>query len=188
MSNSGLYRTGLVFSVLTALGWILFVVGSMNSAPGTETGALESHLSRADSSALLMYTWGGILGSLMVIPVFLAFFQGFRREIGSILAVPVTFAIVGVAFLPLGFMVDTGSMIYYYGPAVAAAEGPDAELVLKAAQLAQDSIEVTWAVGSFLAYGGSIMWMAILLLRARQGPRWVNRVWRAEPSGFPERP
>ena len=83
MSNSGLYRTGLVFSVLTALGWILFVVGSMNSAPGTETGALESHLSRADSSALLMYTWGGILGSLMVIPVFLAFLQGFRREIGS---------------------------------------------------------------------------------------------------------
>jgi hypothetical protein len=174
MSNKGLYQTGLVFAVLTALGWILFVVGSLSFPQGEGAGALESYLARADSSAVLMYTWGGILGSLMVIPVFLALFQGFRRETGSILAVPITFAMVGVAFLTMGFMVDTGSMIYYFGPAVAAAEGSDAELMMKAAQFAQDSIEMTWAIGSFLAYGGSIVWIAILLFRASRAPRWMN--------------
>ncbi len=174
MSNKGLYQTGLVFAVLTAFGWILFVVGSMSFPQGEGAGALESYLALADSSAVLLYTWGGVLGSLSVIPVFLAFFQGFRRETGSVLAVPVTFALVGVAFLTMGFMVDTGSLIYYFGPAVAAAEGPDVELMVKSAQLAQDSIEVTWAIGSFLAYGGSIVWMAILLLRASRAPRWIN--------------
>jgi hypothetical protein len=112
MSNKGLYQTGLVFAVLTALGWILFVVGSMAFPQGEGTGALESYLARADSSAALMYTWGGILGSLLVIPVFLALFQGFRRETGSILAVPITFAMVGVAFIKNGFIVDKGYIIY----------------------------------------------------------------------------
>ena|GEM_PF-6986020 len=36
---------------------------------------------------------------------------------------------------------------------------------MKAAQLAQNSIEVTWCIGSFLAYGASVLSMAILLLR-----------------------
>ena len=57
---------------------------------------------------------------------------------------------------------------------MAAAEGSDAELMMKAAQFAQDSIEVTWAIGSFLAYGGSIVWIAILLFRASRTPRWMN--------------
>jgi len=34
MSNKGLYQTGLVFAVLTALGWILFVVGSLSFPQG----------------------------------------------------------------------------------------------------------------------------------------------------------
>ncbi len=174
MSNKGLYQTGLVFAALTALGWILFVIGSMSFPQVEGAGVVEGYLARADSSANLLYTWGGVLGSLSVIPVFLAFFQGFRQETGSVLVVPVTFAVVGVAFLTMGFMVDTGSLIYYFGPAVAAAEGPDAELMVKAAQLAQDSIEVTWAIGSFLAYGGSVVWMAILLFRASRVPRWMN--------------
>ncbi len=176
MSDKGLYQTGVVFAVLTAVGWILFVVGSLSFPQVEEAGAVESYLARADSSAVLLYTWGGVLGSLSAIPVFLAFFQGFRRETGSVLAVPVTFAIVGVAFLTMGFMVDTGSLIYYFGPVVEGAEGQDAALIVKAAQLAQDSIEVTWAIGSFLAYGGSIVWMAILLLRASGAPRWMNWV------------
>ena len=174
MSNKGLYQTGLVFTALTALGWILFVIGSMSFPQVEGAGVVEGYLARADSSANLLYTWGGVLGSLSVIPVFLAFFQGFRQETGSVLVVPVTFAVVGVAFLTMGFMVDTGSLIYYFGPAVAAAEGSDAELMVKAAQLAQDSIEVTWAIGSFLAYGGSVVWMAILLFRASRAPRWMN--------------
>lgn len=110
----------------------------------------------------------------MVVPVFLAFLQRFRREAGAVLGVPVTFGILGSALLALGFMVDTGSMIYYFAPAVAAAEGPNVELIMQAAQLAQDSIEVTWAIGSFLAYGGVILWMAVLFLRASRAPKWIN--------------
>lgn len=84
----------------------------------------------------------------MVVPVFLAFLQRFRREAGAVLGVPVTFGILGSALLALGFMVDTGSMIYYFAPAVAATEGPNVELIMQAAQLAQDSIEVTWLLGA----------------------------------------
>jgi hypothetical protein len=175
MSNKGLYKTGLVFAVLTALSWILFVIGNFGSS-STAGGIVEAYIARSESASLLMYTWGGIFGSLFVVPVFLAFFQGFRHEVGSVLAVPVAFAILGVVFLTMGFMVDTGSMIYYFGPAVAAAESADATLIVKAGQLAQDSIEVTWAIGSFLAYGGSIVWMAILLLRSERVSRWVNWV------------
>jgi hypothetical protein len=175
MSNRGLYKTGLVFAVLTGLSWILFVLGSFG-ASGSAGGVVETYIARSESASLLMYTWGGIFGSLFVVPVFLAFFQGFRYETGSVLAVPVAFAILGVVFLTMGFMVDTGSLIYYFGPAAAAAEGSDAELIVKAGQLAQDSIEVTWAIGSFLAYGGSIVWIAILLLRSERAPKWVNWV------------
>ena len=174
MSNKGLYQTALVFAALTTLGWLLFVLGSLGSAQAGGAGVVESYLAGAESSATLLYTWGGVLGSLSVIPVFLAFFQGFRKQTGSVLAVPVTLAVVGVAFLTLGFMVDTGSLIYYFGPAVAGAQDVDPVLMVNSAQLAQDSIEVTWAVGSFLAYGGSIVWMAILLLRASAAARWLN--------------
>jgi len=174
MTNKALYRTSLVFALLTALGWILFVAGSMGLSSGTGAGNVENYLAQADSPAMLMYTWGGILGSLMVVPVFLALFQGFRRQAGVVLAVPVTFGILGVVFLTLGFMVDTGSMIYYFAPALAAVEGPNVELVMQAAQLAQDSIEVTWAIGSFLAYGGAVLWLAILLLRVDRAPKWIN--------------
>jgi len=176
MSDRGLYKTGLIFALLTALSWALFVVGSFGLAQEGDGGVVEDYLARAESAASLMYTWGGIFGSLFVIPVFLAFFQGFRHETGSVLAVPVTFAIVGVAFLTLGFMVDTGSMIYQFGPAVAEAEAQEAERMVMAARLAQDSIEVTWAIGSFLAYGGSIVWMAILFLRSDRASRWMNWV------------
>ncbi len=175
MSNKGLYKTGLIFAVLTALSWFLFVMGNFGSS-GSAGGIVEAYIARSESSSILMYTWGGIFGSLFVVPVFLSFFQGFRRETGSVLSVPVAFAILGVVFLTMGFMVDTGSMIYYFGPAAAAAEGADAELIVKAAQLAQDSIEVTWAIGSFLAYGGSIVWMAILFLKSEQVAKWINWV------------
>ena len=171
MSNSGLYRTGLVFAVLTALGWVLFLVGAVGQPPQGEIGVVEAYLAAANSAALVMYNWGGILGSLFAIPVFLAFYQGFRHDTGSVLAVPVTFAIVGVAFLALGFMVDSGSMVYQLGPAVSEAAGEEARQLTRAAQMAQDAIEVTWAIGSFLGYGGPIVWMAILLFRSTKAPR-----------------
>lgn len=174
MSSKALYRTSLVFALLTALGWILFVAGSIGVSSGTGAGDVENYLAQADSPAMLMYTWGGILGSLMVVPVFLALFQGFRRQAGAVLVVPVTFGILGVVFLTLGFMVDTGSLVYYFSPAVAAAEGANADIIMQAAQLAQDSIEVTWAIGSVLAYGASVLWIAILLLRASRAPKWIN--------------
>ena len=66
MSNKGLYQTGLVFAVLTALGWILFVVGSLSFPQGEGAGALESYLARADSSAILgvVYHLAGVISIL----------------------------------------------------------------------------------------------------------------------------
>ena len=174
MLNRGLYQTGLVFAILTALAWILFVVGLISSTQGQDAGLVEGYLASAESSASLMYLWGGILGSLFIIPVYLAMYLGFQREIGSVMLAPLAFAIVGVVFLTLGFMVDVGSGIYHFGPAVAQAEGQNAETMVLAAQLAQDSIEMTWAVGSFMAFGGPLVWIAILLFRSSRVPGWLN--------------
>lgn len=174
MSNKGLYQVGMVFAFLTTLSWVVFVFGMLTTGQGDTGGLVETYIARSESASILMYTWGGIFGSLFVIPVFLALYQGFRRETGSVLMVPVVFGIVGVVFLTLGFMVDTGSMIYYFGPAVAAADGADAELMVKAASLAQDSIEVAWSIGSILAYGFPIVWMAILFFRSKLVKNWLN--------------
>jgi len=176
MSNKGLYRTGFVFSLLTAFGWVLFIAGMLTASQGAGAGPVADYLARANSTSILLYTWGGVLGSLAVIPVFLSFYQGYRQETGSVLIVPLVFGLVGVAFLTMGFMVDTGSMIYYFGPVVSASVSANAEAVVQAAQLAQDSIEVTWSFGSFLGYGGAVLWMALLFLKNSSTPKWLNWV------------
>lgn len=55
MSNKGLYKTGLVFAVLTALSWILFVIGSIGSS-GSAGGIVETYIAQSESASLLMYT------------------------------------------------------------------------------------------------------------------------------------
>ena len=173
MSDKGLYKTGLVCAVLTALSWAAFVYG-MIASPKDPIETLADFMAFAGSGGALAYLWGGIFGSLLVIPVFLAIYHGFRQEIGSLLVVPVSFGIVGAALLALGFMVDSGSSAYQYKLDLAASEGPNTEILIQAAQLAQNSIEMTWAMGSILAYGLAIVWMAVLLLRSDRVPGWLN--------------
>lgn len=175
MSNEGLFKTGLICAILTALSWTAFVYG-MIASPKDPIETLADLVAFAESGGALAYLWGGIFGSLLVIPVFLAIYQGFRQEIGSVLAVPASFGIVGAAMLALGFMVDSGSAAYQYPLDLAATEGADTETLIQAAQLAQNSIEMTWAVGSILAYGLAIVWIAILLLRSSRVPGWLNWV------------
>lgn len=176
MSHRGLYQTGLVFAVLTAIGWILFVMGLVSGSSTPDAGPVAGYLADAASSASLLYLWGGVLGSLGVIPVYVAVVVGYWRDTGSVLLVPIALSIVGVVLLTLGFTVDSGSAIYLYAPAIAEADAQDALTMLQAANLAQDSIETTWAIGSFLAYGGPFVWLAILLFRARRVPAWLNWV------------
>lgn len=169
-----------MFAILTGLSWVLFVIGSV-MFPGGEP-SLQLYLTQATSPALLMYNWGGTLGALLAIPVFLTFYVGFRKESGSVLMVPVVFSLVGSVFLAMGFMLDSGSHIYLFGPAMASASGAEAEAFLQAARFAQDSIEVTWSVGSFMAYGAPVIWMAILMLRSDRAPRWMN--WAGIVAGL----
>jgi hypothetical protein len=173
MSNKGLYQTGFVFAILTTLSWLVFVVGSITSGDGS---SLEGWLALGNSTAGFLYNWGGTFGSLLAIPVFLALYTGFRQEIGVVLRIPVAFALVGSAYLAMGFMVDAGSGIYIFRPIVAEASGDEAIDLWRAARLAQDSIEVTWFIGSFMAYGAAVVWMAVLMLRSAKAPRWLNWV------------
>ncbi len=174
MSHKGLYQCGLLCAVLTTLGWVAFVAGMVGGSAPPGAGLVEEYLANAASTGTLLYLWGGVLGSLAVIPVFVALAVGFIRETGSILLAPITLAIVGTGFLTLGFTVDVGSSVYYFSPAVAEADPQTAAAMVQAAQIAQDSIEATWAIGSFLAYGGPFVWLAILLFRASRVPAWLN--------------
>jgi len=52
MSNNGLYRTGLVFAVLTAIDWVLFVIGLLTQPPLGDIGDVESYLKAANSTEI----------------------------------------------------------------------------------------------------------------------------------------
>lgn len=71
MSNKSLYRTAVVFSIITAMGWLLFILGSLSGQPAGDAGVVANYLARAGSTSILLYTWGGVVGSLAVIPVLL---------------------------------------------------------------------------------------------------------------------
>lgn len=174
MKDRGLYRTGFVCAILVTISWAVFVYG-MLASPGP-VDAVADYDIYAESLGNMAYLWGGIFGSLLVIPVFLALYQGFREEIGSVLSVPVVFGIVGAALLMLGFMVDSGSAAYQFQLNLADAGGVDDATLLAAQALARDAIEMTWAIGSILAYGLPILWIGILLLRSRRVPRWLSWV------------
>lgn len=174
MSHRGLYQTGLIFAILTTLGWIVFVAGLVGGSASSGAGPVADYLADAESTSSLLYLWGGVLGSLSVVPVYVAMTVGYWQDTGSVLFAPVALAIVGVILLTLGFTVDVGSAVYYHAPAIAAAAQEDAGSMVLAAQIAQDSIEATWAIGSFLAYGGPFVWLAVLLFRADRVPKWLN--------------
>ena len=171
MNDRGMSRTGVTFAVATAICWLLFVIGMATFPRGATT--VETYLAAAASPAIYLYTWGGVLGALLSIAVFVVFLSGFRGNTGQVLAVPIVFSIVGSAFLALGFMTDSGSHIYHFAPALAAESLQTATALLKPAQFAQDSIEVAWSVGSFLSYGGPVVWAAILILKSTSAPRWI---------------
>lgn len=173
--DRGLYRTAFVCAVLVALSWAVFVYGMLVPPPGP-FDTLEAYLQQPTTPAQLAYLWGGIFGSLLVIPVFLALYQGYRDEIGTVLSVPVVLGIVGAAMLMLGFMVDSGSSAYQFPITLEGVSGVDDATLLAAEALARDHIEMTWAIGSILSYGLAILWIAILLLRSPRVPRWLSWV------------
>lgn len=174
MSHRGLYQTGLTFAILTTLGWVIFVLGLVGGSPVSGAGPVADYLADAESTSSLLYLWGGVLGSLAVVPVYAALAVGFWQDTGSVLLAPIALAIVGVVMLTLGFTVDVGSALYQHAPTIAGATQEDAVAMVLAAQMAQDSIEVTWAIGSFLAYGGPFVWLAVLFFRANRVPKWLN--------------
>jgi hypothetical protein len=118
MSHKGLYQTGLIFAILTTLGWVIFIAGLVGGTPSSGAGPVADYLADAESRSSLLYLWGGVLGSLAVVPVYVAMTVGHWRDTGSVLFAPVALAIVGVVLLTLGFAVDVGSAVYYHAPTI----------------------------------------------------------------------
>jgi hypothetical protein len=174
MSNRGLYRTGLVFAVLMSLGWIAYVAGGMSRPDTSDLGPAASILALVESGwPVTLSIWGGVLGSLFTIPAFLVYFVGFGRK-APVLLIPVAFVVVGAIFVALAFMMDAGSLAYTYAPGLEGKSITDADQLAFVARIAVDAIEVTWDIGSFLAYGVGALWTAILLVRLAGVPKWVN--------------
>jgi hypothetical protein len=174
MSNRGLHRTGLVFAVLMSLGWIAYVAGSMSRPDTSDLGPAASILALVESGwPVTLSIWGGVLGSVFTIPAFLVYFVGFGRKT-PVLLIPVAFVVVGAIFVALAFMMDAGSLAYTYAPGLEGKSITDADQLAFVARIAVDAIEVTWDIGSFLAYGVGALWTAILLVRLAGVPKWVN--------------
>ncbi len=173
-TNKELYRTGIIFTVLGTLSWVVWVASLFMQPEAAALGDAEGYVTSANSIGMLLYTWGGILGSLLFIPAFLTFYAGFQRSVGSVLIVPIVFGLIGTGLITLGFAVDTGSLIYVFGPKVAEATGADATLLATIGQMAQDNIEFTWGIGSFLEFGGPVVWIAWLLRRNKDLARWIH--------------
>ena len=176
MSYKGLFQTGLVFAILMSISWILFVACLMNSPDTSGLDEAGQYLAfSTENGSAMLYLWGGLLGSLFTIPVYLVVYKGFGR-VSPTLIIPVVFGIVGAALLALSYMVDPGSQGYTFGPRIAEANTSEAANLVLMATYAQDSIEFTWDFSSFLAYGLALIWIPLLLLRSTNSSKFLNYI------------
>lgn len=177
LSNKGLYQASFAFAILTVLGWVAFILGMMGSPDTSGMDRVEAFLAVAQAGTpVLLYAWGGILGALFAIAPFIAMYQAFEREVGTVLLLPVAAAVIGSVLLAQSFTNGAASHLYTYAHAIEEASPAAAAQMVIAAEAALDNFEVMWDLSSFLAYGGRILWIAVLLLRSTATPKWLHVV------------
>lgn len=174
MSKKSFYKLALISAVVSAVSWIVFVIGQ-TSLPATSgiSDPLEFFNVLQDArSTFLMYGWGGIFGTLLSIPFILAFYVAMKDTSPMVLLSTIT-ALVGAVFTSLGFFKPL-TLAYIHLPYALEASAEALPMIRIAAKVAVDVYEVPWALGSFLLFGLGFGLLGYLGLRSATGPKWLN--------------
>jgi hypothetical protein len=176
MSKEGLYKVALVAAILSAVSWIIFILGGMSSPELSEISDPQQFFKTIQDTKLvwIMYGWGGIFGTLLSIPYIIAFYYAIKDTAPMIL-LAMTFALVGAVLTIFGFFSPL-TTVYFYLP-LGLVTNPELLPIFKAAaEVAVQVFEVPWALGSFLIFGLGYGLIAYYGLRTSTGPKWLNIV------------
>jgi len=176
MSKKAFYKLALVAAILSAVSWVVFILGQMSAPPLSEIADPRQFFQAIQDSriAWLMYGWGGIFGTLLSIPYLIAFYTALK-DTGPFVLLSMIFGVVGATLATFGFFSPL-TTLYYYLPVGLALPAENLSVFKEAAEVAVQVFEAPWFVGSFLMFGLSFGLTAYLGLRTSTGPRWINIV------------
>ena len=177
MSHKNLYRVGLFSAIVSTLGWIGFIFGSVNSPDLSVAQNPEQVFRMLDDARFIymLYGWGGVIGALLTIPYILAFFQATEKA-GSVRMVAATFAVIGAVMTADGYLSNTISLIYHSLPVALESTTETMAVMETAYYVSSDLFEPIWFVGSFLVYGVAVFFIALDAYRYTATPKWLNVV------------
>jgi hypothetical protein len=176
MSAKPLHQVSLAAALLSIIAWILYIVGSTGLPDLTAVeGAQDYFRTIEDSrSSFLLFGWSGMIGTLLFIPMLLAFYSVLKDQ-NPFTTQVLVIAMVGLTLSLIGFTKPLMA-VYEFLPAGQAVSPENAATVRIAADVASEVADLPWNLGSFLLFGLGSGLLALTAFRSATGPGWVNIV------------
>ncbi len=173
-SLSQLYKLGLYAAILSTICWIIYILGSTGTPGLRNIEAPKDFFLALQKSRIpfLMYGWGGVLGTLFVIPYLLSFYT-LLKEKSELSLIILVISLVGVVFATIGFMKPL-TLTYLIAP-LGINIDPELEKTMQVLVLVMgEAFEVSWFIGSFMVFGLGIGLFAFSAWRQSIGSKWIN--------------
>jgi len=173
--TTNIYKIGLYSAIVSAISWVAYVFAGTGfpDLAAAESPLEYFQLFSGARMSYLVYGWAGVLGTLLVVPYVLAFYDALKSSSAALLALVVS--LLGVALATIGFFKPLAAIYYLVPLALEAAE----ELLPTyrvAVEVTLQILEGPWNLGSFLVFGLGFFLFALLSGQQRVAPSWVNGV------------
>jgi hypothetical protein len=169
-----LYKVGLFSAVLSAICWMIYIWGGTGNPDLRIIEDPETFFHAIQNARIsyLMYGWGGIFGTLLVIPYLVAFYTSVKEK-SSLGLIVLVISLVGIVLAMIGFMKPL-TLVYLIRPIGLNADPEFVKTMQIAVLVMGEVVEVGWFIGSFLVFGLGIGLFAFLALKLSIGPKWIN--------------
>jgi len=159
MSKQNLHKLALVTAILSAVSWVVFILGGMSKPTLSEiSDPLKFFQTIQDTKSVwIMYGWGGIFGTLLSIPYIIAFYDAMKETAPAVL-LSMVITMFGAALTTFGFFSPLTTVYFYLPPGLVAS--PESLPIFKAVA----EIAVKWlnVIGMFAGLTG-IVWLTPFL-------------------------